>query len=100
MAVLLIFHRTVPQTRKPEFWGVPLMPWIPSMSIFLNVFLLGALDRPSYVRFGFFSAIVVLVYIFYSVHASFDAEGNGSLFREKNGEIQLSKQNGDQSFQV
>ncbi|KAK4283982.1 hypothetical protein QN277_000877 [Acacia crassicarpa] len=100
MAVLVIFHRMVPQTRKPEFWGVPLMPWIPSMSIFLNVFLLGALDRPSYVRFGFFSAIVVLVYIFYSVHASFDAEGNGSLCREKNGEIQLSKQNGDQTFQV
>ena len=86
--MLQIFHCMVPQVRKPEFWGVPLMPWIPSMSIFLNIFLLGSLDGPSYVRFGFFSALAVLVYVFYSVHASFDAEGEGSL-SVKNGEIHM-----------
>lgn len=79
IAVLQLFHYMVPQARKPEFWGVPLMPWIPSISIFLNIFLLGSLDRPSYVRFGFFSALAVLVYVFYSVHASFDAEEDGTL---------------------
>lgn len=86
VSMLQIFHCMVPQVRKPEFWGVPLMPWLPSISIFLNIFLLGSLDRPSYVRFGVFSAVVVLVYVFYSVHASFDAEGSGSL-SQKNGEI-------------
>ena len=54
----------------------------------MNVFLLGSLDGPSYVRFGFFSGVAVLVYVFYSVHASFDAEGDGSL-SQKNGEVQL-----------
>ncbi|VVA28230.1 PREDICTED: cationic amino acid transporter [Prunus dulcis] len=86
ISMLQIFHGMVPQVRKPEFWGVPLMPWLPSVSIFLNIFLLGSLDRPSYVRFGVFSAVAVLVYVFYSVHASFDAEGSGSL-SQKNGEI-------------
>ncbi|CAL9005466.1 unnamed protein product [Prunus brigantina] len=86
ISMLQIFHCMVPQVRKPEFWGVPLMPWLPSISIFLNIFLLGSLDRPSYVRFGVFSAVAVLVYVFYSVHASFDAEGSGSL-SQKNGEI-------------
>ncbi|KAL6289208.1 hypothetical protein ACE6H2_006718 [Prunus campanulata] len=86
VSMLQIFHCMVPQVRKPEFWGVPLMPWLPSISIFLNIFLLGSLDRPSYVRFGVFSAVAVLVYVFYSVHASFDAEGSGSL-SQKNGEI-------------
>lgn len=62
------------------------MPWIPSISIFLNIFLLGSLDKPSYVRFGFFSALIVVVYILYSVHASFDAEEEGSL-SQKNREI-------------
>lgn len=62
------------------------MPWIPSISIFLNIFLLGSLDRPSYVRFGFFSALAVLVYVLYSVHASFDAEEDGKL-SQNNGEI-------------
>ena len=88
VALLQIFHCVVPQARKPEFWGVPLMPWIPSVSIFLNIFLLGSLDGPSYARFGFFSALAVLVYVLYSVHASFDAEGDGSL-NAKNGEIHM-----------
>ncbi|XP_058087972.1 cationic amino acid transporter 7, chloroplastic-like [Magnolia sinica] len=87
VAVLQTFHFYVPQARKPEHWGVPLMPWIPSISIFLNVFLLGSLDGPSYTRFGFFSVLAILVYVLYSVHASFDAEGDGILL-QKNGEIQ------------
>ncbi|EYU19824.1 hypothetical protein ABFS82_06G084200 [Erythranthe guttata] len=79
IALVQLFHFTVPQARKPEFWGVPLMPWIPSISIFLNIFLLGSLDKPSYVRFGFFSGLIVLVYVLYSVHSSFDAERDGTL---------------------
>ncbi|GLT57034.1 hypothetical protein SLA2020_300370 [Shorea laevis] len=86
VAILQIFHCMVPQARKPEFWGVPLMPWIPSISIFLNIFLLGSLDGPSYVRFGIFSALAVLVYVLYSVHASFDAQGDCSL-GPRDGEI-------------
>lgn len=38
ISVLQIFQRMVPQVRKPEFWGVPLMPTLPSLSIFLNIF--------------------------------------------------------------
>ncbi|URE09457.1 Amino acid permease family protein [Musa troglodytarum] len=81
VAVLQVFYYLVPQARKPEHWGVPLMPWIPAVSIFLNVFLLGSLDGPSYLRFAFFSAFTVLVYVFYSVHASYDAEENGGLVK-------------------
>ncbi|XP_010464736.1 PREDICTED: cationic amino acid transporter 7, chloroplastic-like [Camelina sativa] len=80
IAIVQIFHCVVPQAMIPEFWGVPLMPWTPCVSISLNIFLLGSLDAPSYIRFGFFSGLAVLVYVFYSVHASFDAEGDGSLY--------------------
>ncbi|KAK8595462.1 hypothetical protein V6N13_016829 [Hibiscus sabdariffa] len=86
VSILQVFHCMVPQARKPAFWGVPFMPWLPSISIFLNVFLLGSLDGPSYARFGFFSALAVLVYVLYSVHASFDVEIEGSL-GQKNVEI-------------
>ncbi|XP_015876515.2 cationic amino acid transporter 7, chloroplastic [Ziziphus jujuba] len=100
IAILQLFHCMVPQVSKPQFWGVPLMPWIPSTSIFLNIFLLGSLDRPSYVRFGFFSALAVLVYVFYSVHASFDAEGDGSLIL-KNVQINMEAEEvKDQSLKV
>ncbi|XP_076957328.1 cationic amino acid transporter 6, chloroplastic-like [Bidens hawaiensis] len=74
----VVFNYAVPEARKPEFWGVPLMPWIPCVSIFLNIFLMGNLDGPSYARFGFFSAVAVVVYLVYSVHASFDAEEKGT----------------------
>ncbi|CAK9150764.1 unnamed protein product [Ilex paraguariensis] len=100
IGVLQLFHYMVPKARKPEFWGVPLMPWIPSISIFLNIFLLGSLDRPSYVRFGFFSALAVLVYVLYSVHASSDAEEDGALI-QKNGEIMKeSNESEDHSLKV
>lgn len=100
IAMLQLFHFVVPQARKPEFWGVPMMPWIPSISIFLNIFLLGSLDGPSYARFGFFSALIVLVYVLYSVHASFDAEEDGSL-SQKNGDfIKESNENEDHSLKV
>lgn len=100
IGVLQLFHHVVPQARKPEFWGVPLMPWIPSISIFLNIFLLGNLDRRSYVRFGFFSALAVVVYVLYSVHASFDAEEDGTL-SQKNCEIMKeSVDNEDHNLKV
>ena len=63
------------------------MPWVPAISIFLNIFLLGSLDGPSYIRFGFFSALAVLAYVLYSVHSSFDAEEDGRL--HKNGDVSI-----------
>ncbi|VAI29672.1 unnamed protein product [Triticum turgidum subsp. durum] len=79
VAMVGAFQALVPQAHTPELWGVPGMPWVPAASVFLNVFLLGSLDRPSYVRFGFFSAAAVLVYVLYSVHASYDAEESATL---------------------
>ncbi|XVF00029.1 hypothetical protein REPUB_Repub03eG0251100 [Reevesia pubescens] len=100
ISILQIFHCMVPQARKPEFWGVPFMPWLPSISVFLNIFLLGSLDGPSYVRFVFFSALAVLVYVLYSVHASFDAEVDCH-FGQKNGEIlQESAESEDPTHKV
>ncbi|XP_039125977.1 cationic amino acid transporter 6, chloroplastic-like [Dioscorea cayenensis subsp. rotundata] len=74
--IVQVFKSSVAEARKPELWGVPLMPWIPSVSVFLNVVLLGCLDKASYLRFGVFSLFVVVVYLMYSVHASFDAQEN------------------------
>ncbi|XP_074569266.1 cationic amino acid transporter 6, chloroplastic-like [Curcuma longa] len=81
VALLKAFQLLVPEARKPEHWGVPLMPWVPAASVFLNVFLLGSLDGASYLRFVVFSALAVAAYVFYGVHSSFDAEENGSLFK-------------------
>jgi basic amino acid/polyamine antiporter, APA family len=62
----------VPQARAPKLWGVPLVPWLPSASIAINVFLLGSIDYKSFMRFGFWTAGLLVYYLFVGLHASYD----------------------------
>ncbi|KAI5394415.1 cationic amino acid transporter 1 [Lathyrus oleraceus] len=62
----------VPLAKRPKIWGVPLVPFLPSASIGINVFLLGTLDKASFKRFGVWTAILVVYYLFVGVHASYD----------------------------
>ncbi|BAT99034.1 hypothetical protein LR48_Vigan06g125800 [Vigna angularis] len=62
----------VPMTKKPKVWGVPLVPFLPSASIGINVFLLGSLDKASFRRFGFWTAILLVYYLFVGLHSSYD----------------------------
>lgn len=63
----------VPKARQPKFWGVPFVPWVPSLSIATNSFLLGSLDKDSYIRFGVWTFLMLIYYVFYGLHASYDA---------------------------
>ncbi|KAJ7566765.1 hypothetical protein O6H91_02G117500 [Diphasiastrum complanatum] len=63
----------IPRVRQPKVWGVPLVPWIPSLSIGINIFLLGSVDRDSYIRFGVMTVIILLYYICFGLHATYDA---------------------------
>lgn len=74
IVVTYSFAALVPQTKQPREWDVPFMPWIAAASIFLNVFLLGSLGKKSYLRFVIFSAVAIVFYLVYSVHASYDNE--------------------------
>ncbi|XP_022139871.1 cationic amino acid transporter 1 [Momordica charantia] len=62
----------VPQARNPKVWGVPLMPWLPSISIAINFFLLGSIDRASFQRFGIWSGLLLIYYFLFGLHASYD----------------------------
>lgn len=72
----------VPQARNPKVWGVPLVPWLPSISIGINIFLVGSLDKASFVRFAVFTAMIVIYYVFVGLHASFDT-AKGSDFESR-----------------
>ncbi|KAE8654408.1 Cationic amino acid transporter 1 [Hibiscus syriacus] len=61
----------VPQARKPKVWGVPMVPWLPSQSIAINIFLLESIDAASFKRFGMWTC-VLLYYFFFGLHASYD----------------------------
>ncbi|KAL5053575.1 hypothetical protein RYX36_034257 [Vicia faba] len=63
----------VPKAKKPKVWGVPLVPWLPSLSIAINIFLLGSIDKDSYIRFGIWTGILLIYYFLIGLHASYDA---------------------------
>lgn len=62
----------VPKARRPKAWGVPMVPWLPSASIMINAFLLGSIDRLSFVRFGVWTLVLLVYYLFWGLHSSYD----------------------------
>lgn len=62
----------VPQARDPTIWGVPLVPWLPSASIAINIFLLGSIDKDSFIRFGVWTILLIVYYLLFGLHASYD----------------------------
>nr|DAD37239.1 TPA_asm: hypothetical protein HUJ06_007880 [Nelumbo nucifera] len=62
----------VPHARNPKLWGVPLVPWLPSASFPITIFLLGSIDGKSYTRFAMWTGLLLLYYFFFGLHASYD----------------------------
>lgn len=60
------------EQRSPKVWGVPLVPWLPSLSIGLNLFLIGSLGCKAFLRFFICSAAMVVYYLFCGLHATYD----------------------------
>ncbi|XP_076939585.1 cationic amino acid transporter 1-like [Bidens hawaiensis] len=62
----------VPHARDPKLWGVPLVPWLPSTSIAINIFLLGSIDRDSFIRFAGWTCFLLGYYFLFGLHAAYD----------------------------
>nr|XP_043621428.1 cationic amino acid transporter 8, vacuolar [Erigeron canadensis] len=62
----------IPKQRLPMVWGVPLVPWLPALSILMNVFLIGSLGTIAFKRFFICSAVMLVYYFFVGVHATYD----------------------------
>ncbi|XVF68398.1 hypothetical protein PTKIN_Ptkin10aG0202500 [Pterospermum kingtungense] len=62
----------LPQQRTPKFWGVPLVPWFPSLSIATNIFLMGSLEPHAFIRFGICTVVMLVYYILVGLHATYD----------------------------
>ncbi|CAL1373270.1 unnamed protein product [Linum trigynum] len=62
----------LPKQRAAKVWGVPVVPWLPALSIGMNVFLIGSLGYVAFLRFFICSGVMVLYYLFVGVHATHD----------------------------
>ncbi|CAJ1938255.1 unnamed protein product [Sphenostylis stenocarpa] len=79
----------VPQAKQPKLWGVPLVPWLPSLSIAINIFLLGSIDKASFTRFGVWTGILLVYYVLLGLHASYDAAKG---FESQKSSVNVDKQ--------
>jgi APA family basic amino acid/polyamine antiporter len=62
----------LPKQRAAKVWGVPLVPWLPSLSIGINIFLIGSLGYLAFLRFAVCTAVMVVYYLLVAVHATYD----------------------------
>ncbi|KAL8209049.1 hypothetical protein R6Q57_008461 [Mikania cordata] len=62
----------VQKQRVPKVWGVPLVPWLPALSILMNVFLIGSLGAMAFKRFFICSGVMLVYYVLVGVHATYD----------------------------
>lgn len=69
IASVFVFWLTVKQDYIPEGYKVPLFPFIPAGSIFVNCFLLGQLDEKSYIRFAWWTVAAAAIYFVYGAVA-------------------------------
>ncbi|XP_046678714.1 cationic amino acid transporter 2 isoform X2 [Homalodisca vitripennis] len=69
--ILLILHRQ-PQAQENLNFKVPLLPLIPCLSICINLYLMAKLDIHTWIRFGIWLFVGMLIYIFYSIPNSME----------------------------
>ncbi|XP_031092960.1 cationic amino acid transporter 8, vacuolar [Ipomoea triloba] len=62
----------LPKKRVPKVWGVPLVPLLPSLSIGMNLFLIGSLGAAAFWRFFVCSAVMIVYYLLVGVHTTYD----------------------------
>ncbi|KAJ1382235.1 Cationic amino acid transporter, C-terminal [Sesbania bispinosa] len=70
--------------RAPKVWGVPLVPWLPSLSIATNLFLMGSLGAEAFWRFLICSAVMLVYYLFVGVHATYDVDHQIAVIKNQN----------------
>ncbi|CAH9096107.1 unnamed protein product [Cuscuta europaea] len=62
----------LPKGRVPKVWGVPLVPLLPSVSIGMNLFLIGSLGPAAFYRFFICSGVMLVYYLLVGVHTTYD----------------------------
>ncbi|XP_037630305.1 high affinity cationic amino acid transporter 1-like isoform X1 [Sebastes umbrosus] len=79
MAVCLIITFVVwrqPQSKTKLAFKVPLLPFVPVISMFINVYLMMQLDRGTWMRFALWMVIGFFIYFGYGIRNSAEASSN------------------------
>ncbi|MFT7818501.1 high affinity cationic amino acid transporter 1-like [Arapaima gigas] len=81
--VLVIWRQ--PESRTKLSFKVPLVPFIPVISMFVNIYLMMQLDKGTWIRFSIWMAVGLVIYFGYGIWHSTEA-----MLTHSNTDIDLS----------
>ncbi|RVE65087.1 hypothetical protein OJAV_G00132380 [Oryzias javanicus] len=67
-----------PQSKAKLAFKVPLLPFVPVISMFVNVYLMMQLDRGTWIRFAIWMVLGFIIYFTYGIRNSAEAAANRS----------------------
>lgn len=70
MIIILILIARQPTSQVKLTFSVPLVPWLPGLSILINVYLMTMLDVMTWVRFAVWIIIGFAIYFTYGIRNS------------------------------
>ncbi|XP_023704645.2 high affinity cationic amino acid transporter 1 isoform X3 [Cryptotermes secundus] len=73
LVLILLSVSLQPPSSKPLSFKVPFVPVVPAVSIVINIYLMLRLDGNTWIRFGVWMAIGVMLYFGYSIRHSEEA---------------------------
>ncbi|XP_070699170.1 solute carrier family 7, member 3 [Pempheris klunzingeri] len=76
VCVIIIVRQ--PESKEALTFKVPLLPWLPLFSVFVNIYLMMQLDRSTWCRFAVWMIIGFLIYFCYGIRNSSEAANRSS----------------------
>uniref|UniRef100_UPI003AAB87C0 solute carrier family 7, member 3 isoform X2 n=1 Tax=Centroberyx gerrardi TaxID=166262 RepID=UPI003AAB87C0 len=77
-AVCVVIIWRQPESKEALTFKVPLLPWLPLFSVFINIYLMMQLDLATWCRFAVWMAIGFTIYFFYGIKNSSEAASSSS----------------------
>ncbi|XP_070561464.1 high affinity cationic amino acid transporter 1-like [Ptychodera flava] len=71
LTVIVIARR--PENREEMLFKVPVMPWLPTLALFVNIYLLVSLPHEAWIRFIVWMFLGLLIYFMYGICHSREA---------------------------